>query len=268
MTNDRNLQLAASLSILFLADFTQSMPNVDDGRQAGHLSLNQARLRLWESRFSTYTNSFSFAVFECTHEKIYYIKKETIPHMANTNVCRYSQCIAPKTPTTQTAVKLPMSYAVFFCKQEVATATNSIKALRKTAVASLCEWINRRAKRLNWVRIVCEPVMWTRRLVRIPFASGQALVVWTQTRWEVAPTRTVAKIRYGTRRSVNAPLNTGQVEQLECSAHEWIQESIYLFDFIHLFAITRLERLLRLPSFQSHRPWLLTTWHVWVWAST
>ena len=40
MTNDRNLQLAASLSILFLADLTQSMPNVDDGRQAGRLSLS------------------------------------------------------------------------------------------------------------------------------------------------------------------------------------------------------------------------------------
>ena len=40
MTNDRNLQLAASLSILFLADPTQSMPNVDDGRQAGRFSLS------------------------------------------------------------------------------------------------------------------------------------------------------------------------------------------------------------------------------------
>ena len=40
MTNDRNLQLAASLSILFLADLTQSMPNVDDGRQAGRLRLS------------------------------------------------------------------------------------------------------------------------------------------------------------------------------------------------------------------------------------
>ena len=39
MTNERNLQLAASLSILFLADITQSIPNVDDGRQAGRLSL-------------------------------------------------------------------------------------------------------------------------------------------------------------------------------------------------------------------------------------
>ena len=85
MTNDRNLQLAASLSILFLADLTQSMPNVDDGRQAGRLRL---RLRLGYAS----GKSFSFAVFECTHEKIYYIKKETIPHMANTNVCRYSQC--------------------------------------------------------------------------------------------------------------------------------------------------------------------------------
>ena len=41
MTNDQNMQLAASLSILFLADLTQSMPNVvvDDGRQAGRLRL-------------------------------------------------------------------------------------------------------------------------------------------------------------------------------------------------------------------------------------
>ena len=94
-----NLQLPASLSILFLADLKQSMPDVDDGRQAGRLSL---RLGYASGKhvFFTYKNSFSFAVFECTHEKIYYIKKETIPHMANTNVCRYSQCIAPKTPTT------------------------------------------------------------------------------------------------------------------------------------------------------------------------
>ena len=69
--------------------------------------------------------------------------------MANINVCRYSQCNAPKTPTTQAAVKLPMSSAVFFGKQEVASATFPIKALRKTPVAPLCEWINARAKRLN-----------------------------------------------------------------------------------------------------------------------
>ena len=75
--------------------------------------------------------SFSFAVFEWTHEKIYYIKKETIPHMANTNVCRYSQCIAPKTPTTQTAVKLPMSSAVFFENRKSPPRQISIKALRK-----------------------------------------------------------------------------------------------------------------------------------------
>ena len=43
MTNDRNLQLAASLSILFLADLTHSMPNVDDGRQAGRLRLSLKR---------------------------------------------------------------------------------------------------------------------------------------------------------------------------------------------------------------------------------
>ena len=100
MTNDRNLQLAASLSILFLADLTQSMPNVDDGRQAGRLRLGYASGK----NFFTYKKSFSFAVFECTYDKIHYIKKVTIPHMANTNVCRYSQFSAPKTPTTQTAV--------------------------------------------------------------------------------------------------------------------------------------------------------------------
>ena len=71
--------------------------------------------------------------------------------MAITNVCRYSQCIAAKTPTTQTVVKLPIDVVCsVFCKQEVAYATNSIKALRKTPVVSLCEWINCRAKRLNW----------------------------------------------------------------------------------------------------------------------
>ena len=42
MTNDRNLQLAASLSILFLADLTQSMPNVDDGRLRLSLSSGSA----------------------------------------------------------------------------------------------------------------------------------------------------------------------------------------------------------------------------------
>ena len=41
-------------------------------------------------------------------KKIHYIEKVTIPHMANTHVCRYSQCITPKTPTTQTTVKLPI----------------------------------------------------------------------------------------------------------------------------------------------------------------
>ena len=95
MTNDRNLQLAASLSILFLADLTQSMPNVDDGRQAGRLRLNLS------SGSARPPGSRLVLLFLSVHtKKIYYIKKETIPHMANTNVCRYSQCIAPKTPTT------------------------------------------------------------------------------------------------------------------------------------------------------------------------
>ena len=141
MTNDRNLQLASSLSIVKRRwRSTGRSPHSASGSATPP-----------GSSFFTYTNSFSLAVFECTHEKIYYIKKKTIPHMANTNVCRYSQCIAPKTPTTQTAVKLPMSSAVFFCKQEVATATFTIKALWKTPVAPLCEWINARAKRLNWI---------------------------------------------------------------------------------------------------------------------
>ena len=39
MTGTCTLQLAAILSMLFLVDLTQSMPNVDDGRQAGRLSL-------------------------------------------------------------------------------------------------------------------------------------------------------------------------------------------------------------------------------------
>ena len=111
-SNDRNLQHAASLSILWTS---QSMPNVHDGR---HGRSPRARLRLREARFFTYKNPFSFAVFECTNYKLHYIKKVTIPHMANINVCRYSQFIAPKTPTTQTAVKLPMSSAVFLVNRK------------------------------------------------------------------------------------------------------------------------------------------------------
>ena len=95
----------------------QSMPNVHDGR---HGRSPRARLRLREARFFTYKNLFSFAVFECTNYKLHYIKKVTIPHMcmANINVCRYSQRIAPKTPTTQAAVQLPMSSAVFLVNRK------------------------------------------------------------------------------------------------------------------------------------------------------
>ena len=105
----------AKLHLLLLCHWRIKFLLLSSSQPQARLSL---RLRRSGKHFFTYTNSFSFAVFECTHEKIYYIKKETIPHMANTNVCRYSQCIAPKTPTTQTPVQLPMSSAVFFVNRK------------------------------------------------------------------------------------------------------------------------------------------------------
>ena len=46
--------------------------------------------------------------------------------------------------------KTPYVVCSVFGKQEVASATFPIKALRKTPVAPLCEWINAREKRLNY----------------------------------------------------------------------------------------------------------------------
>ena len=52
VTNDRNLQLAASLSILFLADPTQSMPNhgcriILDSQLTRHCRLGWVALECW-----------------------------------------------------------------------------------------------------------------------------------------------------------------------------------------------------------------------------
>ena len=91
------------------------MSNVHDGRRGRS---PRARLRLREARFLLTKIRLVLQFLSVQTKKIHYIKKVTMPHVANTNVCRYSQFSAPKTPTTQTAVKLPMSSAVFLVNRK------------------------------------------------------------------------------------------------------------------------------------------------------
>ena len=112
-SNDRNLQHTATLSSLFLADLT--MPNRQVAPYHGRRTTERAagpRLSPGSTFFELTKIRLVLRFFSLQTKTIDHIKKVTIPHMGITTVCRYSQCIAPKTPTTQPTVKLPMFSAV------------------------------------------------------------------------------------------------------------------------------------------------------------